>query len=377
MPDTVYHRLASHLDALPGGFPPSGDGVEIRILECLFTVDQAELALNLTLVPEPVRVVARRAGIGLAEAERRLDEMGRRGLVIRVPGRPDKPPLYLANQYVIGIWEFSVERLTPELVRDMDAYIPTLFERDTWKRAPQLRTIPIGRSLAADNPVLRYDRAEAIVRDRRRYLLAPCICRRERRLAGKGCDRPEETCLIFDEGAEYYAYMGIGRPIERREVLDLLQMAENRAMVLQPGNSRRPGNICICCACCCGVLRTIRRDPCPSELTGSGYVARWDRDACTACGACLKRCPMQALTAAGGKIRFDPQRCIGCGLCVATCPAKALSLVPKPAAARPPVPRHSVAAALHLARVRGRLGPARIARTLFRAGWDRIVAPRR
>jgi ferredoxin len=372
MPRTVYQRLARHLDNLPGGFPPSPDGVEIRILELLFRPDQAELALHLSVIPAPPRAVARRAGIPANEAGRRLDEMARRGLALCLPGKNGQPPLYLANQYVIGIWEFSVNRLTPELVAHMEAYIPTLFERDTWKQAPQLRTIPIGRSLDNANPVLRYDQAEAIVRDRRRYLLAPCICRRERTLAGQGCDRPEETCLIFDAGAAYYAYMGIGRVIDRREALDLLQLAEERAMVLQPGNSRHPGNICICCPCCCGVLRTVRRDPCPSELTGSGYVARWDTAACTACGACLKRCPMQALTAEKGKIRFDPARCIGCGLCVAACAPGALSLVSKPAAQRPKVPRHMVAAAFALARIRGRLGPGRIARILLEAGRDRI-----
>lgn len=373
MTDTLYRRLARHLDDLPGGFPPTADGTEIRLLELLFRPDQAALALHLTLVPAPPRVVARRAGIPEDEAARRLDEMGRRGLALRLAGRKGRP-LYLANQYVIGIWEFSVNRLTPELVERMDDYIPTLFQREHWKRSPQLRTIPVGRSLDNANPVLVYDHAEAIVRDRRRYRLAPCICRRERTLVGKGCDRPEETCLIFDTGADYYAFMGIGRAIDRREALDLLQMAEERAMVLQPGNSRRPGNICICCACCCGVLRTVRRDPCPSELTGSGFVARWDAAACTACGACLKRCPMGALSADKGKIRFDAARCIGCGLCVSACEAGALRLMPKPACQRPKVPRNSVTAAISLARVRGRLGPARIARTLVEAGIERMAA---
>ena len=40
----------------------------------------------------------------------------------------------------------------------------------------------------------------------RKAVMAPCICRREIGLLGKGCGNPEETCLIFDGGAEYYLH---------------------------------------------------------------------------------------------------------------------------------------------------------------------------
>jgi hypothetical protein len=36
-----YRDLAKHLDRLPGGFPPSETGAEIRLLERLFTPDEA------------------------------------------------------------------------------------------------------------------------------------------------------------------------------------------------------------------------------------------------------------------------------------------------------------------------------------------------
>jgi electron transport complex protein RnfB len=377
MTEERYQRLAHHLDTLPGGFPKTETGVEIRILKHLFSPLEAALAIHLTLVPEPARVMAKRAGIPVAEAADRLAEMGRKGLIIALPGSYDTTPLYLANQYVIGIWEFAVDRLSPELIAEMHEYIPALFDRKTWQQAPQLRTIPVGKSLSPKNPILPYDAAEAIVSERKRFHLAPCICRREKRIMGKGCDRPELSCLIFDRGAELFTHMGIGRSAERSEVLELLKMAEAQAMVLQPGNSREPGNICLCCKCCCGVLNIVSQDPHPSQLTGSGYQARWDESACTHCGTCLKRCPMEALHAQNGKIAFDPLRCIGCGLCVTTCPAKALSMEVKPAGQRPKVPRNSMIAAIDLARIRGQLGPARIAATILRSGWDRLTAPRR
>ena len=41
MIDTPYQRLAERLDALPNGFPPTADGVELRLLAKLFTPEEA------------------------------------------------------------------------------------------------------------------------------------------------------------------------------------------------------------------------------------------------------------------------------------------------------------------------------------------------
>ena len=57
----VYQKLARYLDDLPGGFPATTTGVELRLLRRLFTPEQAELALHLTLLAEEPRVIARRA----------------------------------------------------------------------------------------------------------------------------------------------------------------------------------------------------------------------------------------------------------------------------------------------------------------------------
>ncbi|MBF0552180.1 MAG: 4Fe-4S ferredoxin, partial [Deltaproteobacteria bacterium] len=63
MATDVFGRLAHHLDALPGGYPSTESGVELRILRRLFTPQEAELALHLTLIPEEARVIAHRAKI--------------------------------------------------------------------------------------------------------------------------------------------------------------------------------------------------------------------------------------------------------------------------------------------------------------------------
>ena len=58
MDDDVYRKLAEHLDQLPGGFAPSETGAELRLLQRLFTPQEAELATHLTLQREDAKIIA-------------------------------------------------------------------------------------------------------------------------------------------------------------------------------------------------------------------------------------------------------------------------------------------------------------------------------
>jgi len=42
----VYSRLRKYLDELPAGYPETPTGVEIRLLEKIFTPEEAELFLH-------------------------------------------------------------------------------------------------------------------------------------------------------------------------------------------------------------------------------------------------------------------------------------------------------------------------------------------
>jgi DNA-binding MarR family transcriptional regulator len=122
--EQIYERLAKFLDNLPGGFPRTESGVEIRILKRLFTEDEAALMFSLRPMPEPVERIAKRANIPPSELADRLDEMSRKGLIYRA----DLPEgnRYMAVQYVVGIWEYHVNDLDEDLIRDMNEYIPSL-----------------------------------------------------------------------------------------------------------------------------------------------------------------------------------------------------------------------------------------------------------
>jgi electron transport complex protein RnfB len=364
--EDVYKRLARHLDDLPAGFPSTPSGVELRILKRLFTEDEAEMALLLSVLAEAPESVAVRAKRSPTETARRLEEMSRKGLIYRLEGE-DGSRRYSANQYIIGIWEYQVNRLDPELIRDMDEYMPTLMTAGPWRETPQLRTIPIMQAIPVRHEILAHEKAEELVLGQDRFLLAPCICRKERKIAGAGCGKPEDACLIMGRGVDYYRDNGIGRVIDREEALTVLRKADEAGLVLQPSNAKKIANICMCCGCCCGVLRTIKAVSKPAEYVSTPFRAALDEHACEDCGRCLERCPMDAIGRDGeGRIRLNPDRCIGCGLCVSTCAGGSLTLVRKPEAEQREVPTSFRQTYVEMARRRGKLKLAPLARAWLR-----------
>ncbi|MFH1034113.1 MAG: 4Fe-4S binding protein [Pseudomonadota bacterium] len=372
MAQDIYQKLAHHLDSLPGGYPATASGVELRILRRLFREDEAELALKVTLIPEQAKVIARRAGINPQEAQRRLEDLSQKGLIFSYEHHGK--PYYMAAQFVIGIWEYHVNDLDPDLIADMNEYIPSLFDMKAWQAAPQLRTIPVGKSLTAEHEVMDYERAEEIIRRQKKILVAPCICRREHKLKGQGCDKPEETCLVFGMGVDYYEKNGLGRRIGLEEALGILKSADKAGLVLQPSNSQKVVNICCCCGDCCHVLKSMKRHPRPAELVASPFVASLDAAKCTGCQVCVKRCQMEALTMDGDQAVLAAHRCIGCGLCVGTCPGKALTLKRKPPERQPRVPRNVIEGALRLGRARGKIKPHTLALAALKSKMDRLLA---
>lgn len=333
-----YARLREHLDSLPAGFPPTESGVELRILKRLFTPEEAELACRVGMKFEKAETIAARAGIPEAETAERLASMARKGLIFSLEA-PDTPSRYMAAQFVVGIWEYHVNDLDPELIRDVEEYLPALAP-EAFGRIPQLRTIPVGRSLDAGLEVLPYERAEELVRAQTKFLVAPCICRREHKIKHAGCDKLMEACLIFGWAAEYYARNGLGRFITLDETLTILKEAEAQGLVLQPSNAQEIVNICCCCGDCCQVLLHLKRLPAPALAAATPFVAELQPELCTGCGVCVERCQMDALHMEGETAALAPERCIGCGLCVSTCPGDALALKRKAPETLTPVPKN-------------------------------------
>ena len=371
----VYQRLAQHLDNLPGGYPATESGVELRILRRLFTPEDAELALHLTLIPEESRVIARRAGITCEEADRRLAEIAGKGLIFRIHPE-DEPPQYQAAQFIVGIYEFQVNSLDSDFIKDLEEYLPIVFNLDDWEKTPQMRTIPVNESIKVQREVMPYEQAEELIRAHDKIGIIPCICRQKQKLKGQGCDKPEEMCMGFGKMVDFYIHRGLGRIISQQEALDTLKQANDLGLVLQPSNSREAAFICFCCGCCCGVLRSIKRHPRPASIVSTPFVASMNPDTCTGCETCIGRCQTQALRLEDGKAVLDADRCIGCGLCVSTCPTGSLTLIRKPKSEQAKVPKDFDQAVINLGRNRGKLSTAGLIKMLVKSKVDRFLAAR-
>ncbi len=366
-----YQTLANHLDSLPGGFPRTDSGVELRILRHLFTPEEAEVASLLLLLPENAKVIARRARLPLKETQRVLGSLSDKRLISHFSQKGTQH--YMAQQFVIGFWEEQVDRLDKEIVEAFEEYLPAFSDAGNWGKAPQLRTIPVHQSIPYQTNVMPYDNVQAIIDSHQQYAVANCICRQEQRVLGQDCGKPEGTCLVFDNAALYFIQSGRGKSVSRTEVQKLLINAEKSGLVLQPGNIENPGNICMCCGCCCGVLRGIKRFPKPAEQVASNFHAHLDVEKCTGCGVCVNRCQMDALEMQEAKTSLNLDRCIGCGLCVATCKPGALTLVKKEGKSLAKASHNDIALAIRMGQARGRLGWGEILRLLMKTGRDRIA----
>ena len=351
--EDLYRQLAQHLDNLPAGFPPTKSGVELRILKRLFTPEEATVAMGLTIMPEPPAAIAARLKRDPDALAPMLEEMATKGLIFRRARKGENQ--YMAAQFVVGIWEYHVNDLDEELIKDVNEYIPHLMKKSFIKHeTKQLRVIPVAQSLDAAIEVMPYEQAEAIIAKQSRIVVAPCICRKEHAMMGKGCGKPMENCLVFGAAAHYYEQNGLGRVIEPEEALDILKKGIDAGLVLQPGNAKKPANICLCCGCCCQILKNLSTLEKPAQATITNYFAVVDEDNCTACGVCEERCQMDAITIEDTAM-IDLDRCIGCGLCVPSCDFDAMTLRPKDAEAQYEPPANTFETYLNLARERGLL----------------------
>lgn len=326
--ETVYRKLSEHLDRLPGGFRPSETGADIRLLKGLFSPQEAEYATHLTLKREDAQTIAKKINLSVDKTEKILEEMAKKGLIISVQS-DDGKILYQAAPWVIGIYEFQVNRMDEQFIRNFDDYYSSRVKRTAPETIPQMRTIPINESIDSKLDVLPYEHVEKLVMAHDTFAVAPCICRRHAKMNGEGCDALEESCLMFGEFADYYVRTGRGRRMEQSEVWEILEKANKDNLVLNPTNSKYVSAICCCCGDCCGILGGLKYSHKPSEAVASSFIALFDPDACLNCGVCLDRCQMQAIIADVGRVSLNTDRCIGCGLCVSTCPSNALTLTRK------------------------------------------------
>jgi electron transport complex protein RnfB len=347
----VYERLAKHLDNLPASYPATDSGVELRILKRLFTPEEAEATMALTMFPESADIIAKKLGKNEAAVEKFFYSMSQKGLIGRAGKEKNK---YMAANFIVGIWEYNVNNLNEKLVHDVNEYIPQIMEKRWAKqKTQQLRVIPVSKSISAEMNIMSYEMAESIIKKQSKIVVAPCICRKEQNMVGHGCDRPMETCLALGSGAFFYEQNGIGRSVSQEEALEILNKGIETGLVLQPSNSQKPDVICMCCGCCCLVLKNLNKMDEPAKVAYTNYYSTVSEDGCTVCGNCEDICQMGAITMEDESAVISLARCIGCGLCVTRCEFDAITLLEKEESEKYTIPANTVEKYMNMAQERG------------------------
>jgi ferredoxin len=364
----IYEHLRRHLDRQAIGFPAARNGAALRVLKHIFTPDEARIAAGLSDRHEPLDILYGRLGHlvaspdELAQVLERILKKG--GIEVKVEnGRR----LYANTPLLVGMYELQIGRLTPEFLSDFQEYTssPHFGLEFLGTALPQMRTIPVERSLNPHHGVSSFDEVAALLaKAPGPFVVLECICRLKKRLEGQACrvtDR-RETCLGFGSIAQTVLEGGNGRAIDRHEALTTLRANQKDGLVLQSSNTEVSAFICSCCGCCCGMLQLHRSLPRPVDFWSSNFLAAVDPSLCNGCGICQRRCQVGAVsvTPAKAPARVDATRCLGCGQCVEACPQHAILLHKKTRETVPPSTREDLHALLKANR-RGPLGKAALA----------------
>jgi Na+-translocating ferredoxin:NAD+ oxidoreductase subunit B len=326
-----YKLLAAKLNRTPNGFPSTKSGVELRILQKIFSPEDARVALKVPMRPSSAGAIARRLHEPVESAQARLEQMAEKGQIasFKMAGVQK----YVFMPFVIGIYEFQLKRLDKELSDLFEEYIPQLTPTIGGTRPALTRIIPVKAVIDPKAEILTYEGLDGMIRGSRSFAVNDCICRKERALQGHPCSHTLETCMTFSTEENAFERNPLAaRIISKDEALRILDTVEKEGLVHATYNVREELMfVCNCCSCCCGLMRGINEFHAPYVMARSSFIAAVDPATCTGCLLCAEeRCPVRAITAIDGITTVSRERCIGCGVCATACPAEAIRLVRRP-----------------------------------------------
>jgi electron transport complex protein RnfB len=332
MNETPYQNLAKRLDALPNGFPSTVDGAELRILEYLYTSEEAELTSKLRLTLETPQEIADRLGRDPQEMRMTLKDLTKRGLI--KAGKSESGSLgYGLLPFVVGIYEYQINNITAEFAQLFEDYHQQSFT-EILKIAPTYhRVVPVNETVRNDMAVEPFESAVTIIENAKSWGVLDCICRVQKKLIGDPCEHPIDVCMVFNERPGVFDSSDVVKALTKEEAYATLKRAADAGLVHAVSNSQDGHEyICNCCTCSCGVLRGIASVGIANSIARSSFVNTVDVDLCAGCETCIEYCQFNALSLRPEDpyIQINQLYCVGCGVCVPHCPDEALSLIRRP-----------------------------------------------
>ena len=273
-----------------------------------------------------------RARIDREEFEKGAERLVEQGMIMRYTG-PEGRTYERGNVAFMSEQQVRKKEDTPRrraFARFMDAAIEGKTDAVP-NRTPYYRVLPVESSLVGegrevklgqpvDDPraVLPLDIISEMVKAEPLIGVAECYCRAARKIVGKDCGHPLETCFVFNELAETLLEAGLARKLDYDEAIEILQKCEQEGLVHFVDNAEgRIRSLCNCCPCSCILFSVIKRGG--GNAGGpSRFVIRYSGAHFPELEACVQLCPTAALSF-NGQLAVDHKKCIGCGLCVNRC----------------------------------------------------------
>jgi ferredoxin len=324
------------------------------MLECLMTLDEAELLLQAT-EPVTVPVLAKKLKVDEKTLAAKLVNLAKRGLIYRgqteyqfrrgvhfgFAGPPASPEYAPTGDY--EKWRKIWQDENPN--REVNGWL------DWYRKTgnPIHRVYP-ARLAIKSNPEIKkeqllwHEDMEQIFRKAEIIVSGPCGCRTGGGMGTKTegeaknvrCEHPLWNCFQFrKETYEFSKNRGYQmRVYSVEEALAKSDEAEISGLIHEgPGNAAvMPPIVCSCAADCCGMLIQ-------SQASGenmhelyipSRFQATVLEEKCTGCQECVDRCSfgsIEMVKVPGSKkmkAKIDAAECYGCGVCVVGCQPKAI-----------------------------------------------------
>jgi electron transport complex protein RnfB len=328
MTDAAYRKLAQRLDELPEGFPPAEDGAELRLLETIFTPEEASLAAELRLELEASEVIANRLGQSPESVRDSLRGMAKRGLI--EAGRTERGLGFGLMPFVVGIYEMQAGRIDQELAERFEAYYKQSFVETVRVEPSFHRVLPVQETIGVEMEVHPFESIADLVDKAQAWGVVDCICRKQKRLVGDGCEHPLDVCMVLSPTKGAFDASTTIRTLDREGAHATLQRAADAGLVHTVGN-RQEGHwyICNCCTCSCGILRGLKEFGVANVVARSPFVNTVDETLCVGCELCVEWCQFDAITHTD-LASVDADQCVGCGVCVVHCPEGAMELARRP-----------------------------------------------
>ena len=330
------------------------DGLETRapwndklyaVLKELYTAEEAELVVRMPYGLSTFERLEQVSGYQKEALRRVLDGLTAKGLVMDM--WINEAYYYLPSPIVIGIFEFTMMRVGPDLnsrewARLLHEYMDASFyaanssaENHFWT----FRALPYEEAImeAEFAEVLDYEKASALIEEADRFSIGLCSCRHEKsHLGGEICGAPLESCTQFGSAAEMMIRNKMAREITKSEMKEHFARSREMGLVLTADNVQKNMRfICHCCGCCCNLLQGISQHGCSNLIVTSNYLAAIDDGTCVGCGKCAKACPINAISMSPAENSVSKRKqdasvnteiCLGCGVCALSCSKKACRL---------------------------------------------------